>query len=58
MGLIEDCVHVCICVCMHARSAVFNCDPMDWSILGSSDYGIFQTRILEQVAFSYFRGTS
>ena len=34
------------------------CDPMDCSLPGSSVGGIFQARILEQVACSYSRGSS
>ena len=31
------------------------CDPMDCSLPGSSVHGIFQTRLVEWVAISYFR---
>ena len=31
------------------------CDPMDYSLLGSSVHGILQARILEGVAISFFR---
>ena len=34
------------------------CDPMNYSLPGSSVRGIFQARILEWVAISYFRGSS
>ena len=34
------------------------CDPKDCSLQGSSVHGIFQARILEWVAISYFRGSS
>ena len=34
------------------------CDPMDCSLPGSSVGGIFQARILEQVAIFYSRGAS
>ena len=34
------------------------CDPMDYSLPGSSVHGIFQVRILERVAFPFFRGSS
>ena len=45
------CVCVCVCVCM--RSVVpDSCIPMDCSPLGSSVHGIFQARILKQVAIS------
>ena len=35
-----------------------SCSPIDWSPPGSSVYGIFQARILDQVAISSFRGSS
>ena len=34
------------------------CNPMDCSLPGSSVHGIFQARVLEWVAFSFFRGSS
>ena len=34
------------------------CDPMDCSLPGSSIHGVFQARILEQVAISFSRGSS
>ena len=34
------------------------CDPMDYSLLGSSIHGIFQARVLEWVAISFSRGSS
>ena len=34
------------------------CDPMDYSLPGSSVYGIFQARVLEWVAISLSRGSS
>ena len=34
------------------------CNPMDCNSPGSSVLGIFQARILEQVAISYSRGSS
>ena len=34
------------------------CNPMDYSPLGSSVHEIFQARMLEWVAISYFRGSS
>ena len=41
---------------MHAQSCPSFCDPMDCNLPGSSVHGIFQARILEQVAISYSRG--
>ena len=34
------------------------CDPMDYSLLGFSVHGIFQARVLEWVAISFFRRSS
>ena len=34
------------------------CDPMDCSLPGFSIHGIFQARVLEWVAISFFRGSS
>ena len=34
------------------------CNPMDWSLPGSSIHGIFQARVLEWVAISFSRGSS
>ena len=34
------------------------CDPKDWSLTGSSVHGVFQARILEWVAISFFRRSS
>ena len=48
-------------VCMRAKSfqlCLDLCDPMDYSLPGSSVHGIFQARILEWVAISSFRGSS
>ena len=46
--------------CMHSQSLSCPtlCNPMDCSPPVSSVHGIFQTRILEWVAISYFRGSS
>ena len=40
------------------QSCLIHCDPMDCSLPGSSVHGIFQARILEWVAISYFRRSS
>ena len=34
------------------------CDPVEYSLSGSSGQGVFQARILEQVAISYSRGSA
>ena len=36
----------------------YSCDPMDYSLPGSSVHGNFQARILEWFAISFFRGSS
>jgi len=55
-------VCVCVCVCIHecsvAQWCLTLCNPIDYSWPGSSVYGIFQAKILEQVAISYSRGSS
>ena len=43
---------------MCAWSCLTLCDPMDYLYLGTSVHGIFQTRILEQFATSFSRGSS
>ena len=57
------CVCVCICACAYVRVRAQTCltlwDPMDCSLLGSSNPGIsWNPRILEQVAISSSRGSS
>ena len=50
---------VCVCVCTLNHSVCLTlCDPMDYSVPGSSVYRIFQVRILEWVAISFSRGSS
>ena len=41
-----------------AQSCLTLCDPMDYSLPGSSVHGIFQATILEWVAISFSRGSS
>ena len=41
-----------------AQSCPILCDPMDYSLPGSSVHGIFQARVLEWVAISFSRGSS
>ena len=40
------------------QSCLTLCDPMDYSLTGSSVHGIFQARVLEWVAISFSRGSS
>ena len=57
------CVWVCVCVCVCARVCTHThsvaqwcptlCNSTDYSLPGSSVFGIFQARILEWVAISY-----
>ena len=51
----EPSLYITVCVC--AQSCLTLCDPMDYSLPGSFTCGIFQERILEWVAISYFRGS-
>ena len=51
------CVCVCVCVCC-VQSCLTLCDPLDCSPPSSSVHGNPQTRVLEQVAISSFRGSS
>ena len=50
-------VHGCFC-CSVAQSCPTLCNPMDYSLPGSSVHGILQARILEWVAISFSRGSS
>ena len=52
------CVCVCVCACLVALLSLTLYDPMDCTQSGFSVHGIFQARILEQVAISYSRGSS
>ena len=51
---------VCVCVCCAVQvtqSCPTLCDPMDYSLTGSSVYGILQVRILEWVAVPFSKGS-
>ena len=41
-----------------AQSCPTLCDPMDYSLPGSSVHGILQARVLEWVGISFSRGSS
>ena len=41
-----------------AQSCPTRCDPMDWSLSGSSVHGIVQARVLEWIAIAFSRGSS
>ena len=45
-------------MCMPAHSCPILCYPMDYSLVGSSDHGILQTRILGWVAIPFSGGFS
>ena len=47
-----------MCECSAAQSCLTLWDPMDCSLPGSSIHGIFQARVQEWVAISFFRGSS
>ena len=51
---------IAMSVCVLSLSAVSDsfCNPVDYSLPGSSVHRIFQARILEWVAISFFRGLS
>ena len=40
-------------VCSVAQWCLILCDPMDWSLPGSSVHGIFEARVLEWGAIAY-----
>ena len=45
-------------LCLVVQLCATLCDPLDYSLPGSSVHGIFQTRMLEQVAISSSMGAS
>ena len=47
-----------MCMCAQSLSRVQLCDPMDWSLSGSSVHEVLQARILEWGAISSSRGSS
>ena len=47
-----------VCICSVAQSYPTLCNPMDFSLPGSSVHGIFQARILDWIAISFSRGQS
>ena len=49
---------VCVCVRVLTQSCLTLCSPVDCSPPGPSVYGLFQARILEQVAIAYSRRSS
>ena len=49
------CVRMCVFV---AQLCLTLCNPMDWSLPGSSIHGISQARLLELVAIAFSRGSS
>ena len=55
MFFLENNNVMCMHACVRAQSCLTLCNPMDYSLLGSSVLGIFQARILEWFAISYSR---
>ena len=53
-----DCELKCHCNVLITQSCLTLCDPMDYSLPGSSVHGVLQERILEWVAIPFFRGSS
>ena len=60
IATIENSIHVCVCVCVLvcAQSWLTLCNPLDYSLPGTSVHRIFQVRLLEWVAVSFSRGSS
>ena len=50
--------HILVSVYMCTQSCPTLCDPMEYSLPGSSAHGILQARILEWVAITCSRGSS
>ena len=48
----------CVCVCVCALSCVWLCNPMNYSLPGSSIHGILQARILEWLTIPFSRRSS
>ena len=48
---------LCVCVCVSSVVSTL-CDPMDYSLPGSSVHGILKARILEWGAISFSRESS
>ena len=46
------------CCCLVTKSCLTFCDPMDYSLPGSSIHEISHTRILEYIAISFSRNSS
>jgi len=56
-GVVEEsCILMFAAAAKLLQSCLTLCDPMDWSLPGSSIHGIFQARVLEwgTIAFSDF----
>ena len=50
----EQCIILSLCMlCEVTQSCLTLCDPMDYSVPGSSVHGTFQARVLEWVAISF-----
>ena len=57
MAAVTTCRFVCVSVCEVAHLCPTLCDPMDYSLPGSSVHGILQAGILEWVAICFSRGS-
>ena len=53
MGYCAIKIIMCVCVYSVTQLCITLCDSMNCSLPGSSLHGIFQARILEQVAICY-----
>ena len=52
----DFCLHAC--ACLVSQSCPVPCDPMNWSLVGSSVLGILQARLLEWLASPFSWGSS
>ena len=52
-------LYLCLsCDAEHTLSCLTLCNPMDWTLPGSSGHGNLQVRILEWDAISFSKGSS
>ena len=47
-----------MCACLYPQLCSTLCDPVDCGLLGSSDHGIFQAKVLKWFASTYSRESS
>ena len=57
MNILANPIYKCVYVLV-TQSCLTHCDPMEYSLPGSSDHGILQARKLGWAAFPFSRGSS